>query len=151
VEGGITIVVVGAAAVVVVVGGAPRCVPPVHATDASETVTRRAAALVGRTIGNLSHGLNTGREAHQRRLLGPRRRDVDLLRGVVHVHVQAQQLSGEGRVVSGPKSEAGTRTVSLLAIVIDALKQQLSEFAEPGPDGVVFTGPRRTAPPRGAL
>jgi hypothetical protein len=83
-----------------------------------------------------------GREAHQRRLLGLRRRDVDLLRGVVHVHVQAQQLSGEGRVVSGPKSEAGTRTVSLLAIVIDALKQQLSEFAEPGPDGVVFTGPR---------
>ncbi len=81
-------------------------------------------------------GLRTGE------LLGLRRRDVDLLRAIVHVRVQAQQVIGQGRIVGGPKSEAGSRTVTLPKTTLAALEEHLGTFAQPGPDGVVFTAPQ---------
>ncbi|MDQ1414707.1 MAG: hypothetical protein QOF81_320, partial [Acidimicrobiaceae bacterium] len=74
--------------------------------------------------------------------LGLRRCDLDFLRGVVHVREEAQQIVGQGRVVSGPKSEAGRRPVAMPKTVMLALEEHLREFAQPGADGVVFTAPR---------
>jgi hypothetical protein len=53
-----------------------------------------------------------------------------------------QQVVGEGRIVTGPKSEAGPRTVSLPKVVVEALEKHLASYGQPGEDGVLFTGPR---------
>jgi integrase len=81
-------------------------------------------------------GLRTGE------LLGLRRCDVDLESGRLTVLVQAQQIVGEGRIVKGPKSEAGQRTVSLPKVVAEALEKHLASYGQPGAAGVLFTGPR---------
>ncbi len=81
-------------------------------------------------------GLRTGE------LLGLRRCDVDLENARLTVLVQAQQIVGEGRIVTGPKSEAGQRTVSLPQVVVEALEKHLASYGQPGQAGVLFTGPR---------
>lgn len=84
-------------------------------------------------------GLRTGE------MLGLRRLDVDVLRGEVHVRAQAQQVTGAGRVMSAPKTDAGRRTVALPRVVVEALEEHLSRFGQPGAEGAVFTS-RRGAP-----
>lgn len=81
-------------------------------------------------------GLRTGE------LLGLRRSDVDLENRRLTVLVQAQQIIGEGRIVTGPKSEAGQRTVSLPKVVVEALEKHLASHGQPGDGGVLFTGPQ---------
>jgi integrase len=81
-------------------------------------------------------GLRTGE------LLGLRRCDVDLDDARLTVLVQAQQVVGQGRIVTGPKSDAGQRTVSLPKIVVEALEKHLASYGQPGEAGVLFTGPR---------
>jgi len=73
--------------------------------------------------------------------LGLRRSDVDLLHAEVHVRVQAQQVTGKGRVVKEPKSDAGVRTVVVPSVVVQALDDHLAVYAQRGPEGVVFTSP----------
>jgi len=80
-------------------------------------------------------GLRTG-EA-----LGLRRCDVDLLHAEVHVRHQAQEIAGSGRVVLGPKSEAGRRSVAHPGLVVEALEQQLATGADADPEAPLFTGP----------
>ncbi len=70
----------------------------------ADAITPRLRALV---IVAGFVGLRTGE------LLGLRRCDVDLYNRRLTVLVQAQQIVGKGRIVTGPKSEAGQRTVSL--------------------------------------
>jgi integrase len=81
-------------------------------------------------------GLRTGE------LLGLRRCDVDIENARLTVLVQAQQVVGQGRIVTGPKSEAGQRTVSLPKVVVEALEKHLANYGQPGEAGVLFTGPR---------
>ena len=81
-------------------------------------------------------GLRTGE------LLGLRRIDLDLAQGLVHVRVQAQEVAGSGRIVTGPKSEAGRRTVALPSALIEIIKEHLVTFAQPDHEGFLFTGPR---------
>lgn len=47
-----------------------------------------------------------------------------------------------GRIVTGPKSEAGQRTVSLPKVPLEALEKHLANYGQPGDAGVLFTGPR---------
>lgn len=75
-------------------------------------------------------------------LLGLRRGDLDIENARLTVLVQAQQVVGEGRIVTDPKSEAGQRTVSLPKVVIDALEKHLVSYGQPGEGGVLFTDPR---------
>ena len=75
-------------------------------------------------------------------LLGLRRCDVNLDDASLTVLVQAQQVIGIGRIVTGPKSEAGQRTVSLPKVVVEALEKHLASYGQPGESGVLFTGPR---------
>jgi integrase len=79
-------------------------------------------------------GLRTGE------LLGLRRRDVDLLHSVIHVRVQAQEVATHGRLLSGPKSEAGQRTVVVPKALHGAIEEHLDRFAQLGLDGAIFTG-----------
>jgi len=81
-------------------------------------------------------GLRTGE------LLGLRRCDVDLENARLTVLVQAQQVVGQGRIVTGPKSEAGQRTVGLPKVVVEALEKHLASYGQPGDGGVLFTVPR---------
>lgn len=81
-------------------------------------------------------GLRTGE------LLGLRRCDVDIENARLTVLVQAQQVVGQGRIVTGPKSEAGQRTVSLPKVVVESLEKHLASYGQPGEAGVLFTGPR---------
>ena len=75
----------------------------------ADAITPRLRALV---IVAGFVGLRTGE------LLGLRRGDVDLEAARLTVLVQAQQVVGQGRIVTGPKSEAGQRTVSLPKVVV---------------------------------
>jgi integrase len=108
----------------------------------AEAITPRLRALV---IVAGFVGLRTGE------LLGLRRCDVDLANARLTVLVQALQIVGEGRVVTGPKSEAGQRTVSLPKVVIEALEKHVASYGQPGDAGVVFTGPRGEPITRAAL
>lgn len=80
-------------------------------------------------------GLRTGE------MLALTRGDVDLVHKTVRVRAGAQEITGQGRVVGDPKSEAGKRIVAIPQVVAEALDEHLATFAEPGARGVVFTGP----------
>lgn|GEM_PF-1818746 len=58
------------------------------------------------------------------------------------MRVQAQPITGAGRVVSPPKSEAGLRRVSIPTVVVEALEKHLASYGQPGEAGALFTGPR---------
>jgi integrase len=75
-------------------------------------------------------------------MLGLLRRDVDLFGRSVTVREPAHEVTGIGRVVSDPKSSAGARSVALPRIVVEHLAHHMSTWAQPGPDGVVFTALR---------
>jgi len=73
-------------------------------------------------------------------LVGLRVKRVDLLHGRVTVAEQMAEVNG--RLLPGPpKTEAGRRTVTLPAAAAVALAEHLAEFAEPGPEGLVFPAP----------
>lgn len=84
-------------------------------------------------------------------LLGLCRHHVDLLHAQVSVRQQAQEVTGTGRVVDGPKSEAGYRKVVVPRFVVDALDEHMAEYSQAGPDGLVFTGPEGGVLYRNAL
>ena len=53
------------------------------------------------------------------------------------------RAEANGRLIPGPpKTEAGRRTVTLPATAAVALAEQLAEFAEPGPEVLVFPAPK---------
>src|SRR5215204_3859304 len=74
-------------------------------------------------------------------LVGLRRHHVDLAGARVQVVEQAAEVAGK-IIVSPPKTEAGRRVVTLPRIVVEALAEHLEEYAEPEPDGLVFTTPK---------
>lgn len=73
-------------------------------------------------------------------LLGLRRCDVDLRGGEISV-VQQRQLDRYGaHLVGPPKSDAGRRVLALPASLVADLRSHLEMYAQPGPEGYVFTG-----------
>jgi integrase len=55
------------------------------------------------------------------------------------VTVAEQVAEVNGQLIPGPpKTEAGRRTVTLPAVAAVALAEHLAEFADPGPEGLVF-------------
>lgn len=76
------------------------------------------------------------------KLAALRRRDVDLEALTVTVR-RAQAELQDGRLFDkAPKSEAGVRSVSFSAELLDAVMHHLEHFAAPGRDGHVFVGPQ---------
>jgi integrase len=66
-----------------------------------------------------------------------RRQDVDLDRAVLDIRRGVVGLKG-GRLVGTPKSDAGTRTVSIPPHLIEPLREHLAEHAQRGADGLLF-------------
>ena len=84
--------------------------------ELAEAIGPRLRCLV--LLGGFA-GMRTGE------LLGLQRRDIDPLHGTVTVERQVHELTGLGRVLTPPKSEAGRRTVALPAFALDALEDHL--------------------------
>ena len=78
-------------------------------------------------------------------LLGLQRRDIDPLHGTVTVARQAHEITGQGRILTPPKSEAGSRTEALPASVLESLVDHLATYVAAAPDSPVFT--RKTGLP----
>ena len=74
-------------------------------------------------------------------LVGLRVKRVDLLHGRVTVAEQVAEVNGQ-LIPGPPKTAAGRRTVTLPAVAAVALAEHLAEFAEPGPEGLVFPAPQ---------
>lgn len=98
--------------------------------ELADTIIPRLRALV--ILAGFG-GLRTGE------MLALTRADIDVMHKVVRVRAGAQEITGAGRVVGDPKSEAGKRTVTIPQVVAEALETHLATYAQPGPDGVVFT------------
>jgi len=108
-------------------------VEPVVILELAEAITPRLRALV--LLAGFG-GLRSGE------MLALTRADVDLVHKTVQVRASAAEITGAGRVVGGPKSEAGQRTVSLPGVAAAALDEHLSLYVATGAEGAVFTGKR---------
>ncbi|WP_021596240.1 tyrosine-type recombinase/integrase [Actinomadura welshii] len=71
-----------------------------------------------------------------------RRKHLDLDACVVRVAGSLAELDGGKLLEDTPKSRAGRRVVSIPPEIVPDLQAHLDEFAEDGPDGRVFVGPR---------
>lgn len=67
---------------------------------------------------------------------------LDLLHGTVTVAESVSELARGVRHVGPPKSDAGRRTVAVPAVILDELQQHVAQFAEHGPAGLMFVGPK---------
>ena len=106
--------------------------------DVADTIGPRYRALV---LVAAYGGLRRGE------LLALQRRHVNELHKTVTVEGQAQQISGQGRVIRKTKSDAGMRTVTLPAPIMAERIDHLADFGGAGIEGWVFTaekgGPMR--------
>jgi integrase len=75
-------------------------------------------------------------------LIALRRRDVQLDARVLVVRRRLAESRGGVMGEGPPKSVAGVRTVSLPDVLVPELRQHIDSYAEPGPDGLLFTGER---------
>lgn len=73
-------------------------------------------------------------------LFGLMRRHIDLLHGTVSVVQQRQQMPDGSIVFNPPKTHAGRRTITIPPPLLPELAAHLDEFAEPGPDSLIFLG-----------
>jgi integrase len=80
-------------------------------------------------------GLRTGD------FLGLERHDIDPLHGTVSVVRQAHEVTGQGRILTPPKSDAGRRIIALPTFVLRALEDHLRDSVGAAPDSPVFTRP----------
>jgi integrase len=71
-----------------------------------------------------------------------RREHLDLDASIVRVVGSLAELDGGKLLEDTPKSRAGRRVVSIPPEIIPDLQAHLDEFAEDGPNGRVFVGPR---------
>lgn len=71
-----------------------------------------------------------------------RRRDLDLAGRRVHVVGSVSEMRDGRRITGPPKSAAGVRRVSIPGFLVPVLVEHLTEFSEPGPDGLIFVGPK---------
>ena len=71
-----------------------------------------------------------------------RREALDLDAPTVTVLATAGHVNGYGWVVGPPKSAAGKRIVTIPAAILPDVRAHLDRYAEDGPQGRVFLGPR---------
>ncbi|MFE0625770.1 tyrosine-type recombinase/integrase [Streptomyces sp. NPDC058864] len=81
-------------------------------------------------------------------LVGLRRRDIDIDAGTIRVRRAVAELQSGQRLIKQPKSEAGARTVGIPAVIHAEVVSHLRIYAETGPDGRVFKGPKGATPRR---
>jgi len=95
-----------------------------------------------------------GSGMRQGEIMGLRWTDVDLEKGLLRVERSLEETRATGLRFKPPKTKAGTRTISLPASVVDALKahrkRQLEQrlalgLGKPDKDALVFCGPEGEA------
>ena len=106
-------------------------IPEVYAVADAIEPRYRALVLLG-TFASMRLG----------ELAALRRAAVDLEAAIVTVSRSLAELKGGRLVTKKPKSAAGVRRVALPEAVLPDLRWHLDRFAEPGPQGLVFVGPR---------
>ena len=77
----------------------------------------------------------------QGELFALRRRDVDLLHGVITVRCKRLRLASGEVIEDDPKTEAGKRRVALPAPLVAELERHLDAHAGTRPDAFAFTSP----------
>jgi integrase len=77
-------------------------------------------------------------------LVGLRRHRIDFGAGTVRVVEQVAQPDASTFVTGPPKTDAGVRTVTLPAQVMNALRNQVEDYAVPGKTGLMFPSPSGT-------
>jgi len=70
-------------------------------------------------------------------LAGLRRSDIGTTDGIIRVTRKLGEVNGT-LAFGPPKSRAGHRTVGIPTFVVEALTRHLDQYAEKGPDGLVF-------------
>jgi integrase len=75
-------------------------------------------------------------------LAGLRRGSIDLTACEIRIIEALIQPEKGGLRFDTPKSRAGKRTVAFPEEIADEIRWHLERFAEPGPNGLVFTGPK---------
>ena len=75
-------------------------------------------------------------------LLGLQRRHLDFGEAAVRVEQQAIELEDGTRIVTGPKTEAGRRTVAIPANIMATLEQHVDRFTAESAEAWVFVGER---------
>jgi integrase len=75
-------------------------------------------------------------------LAGLRRESIDLVACEIRIAEALIQPDKGGLRFDTPKSRAGKRTVAFPEEVADEIRWHLERFAEPGPRGLVFVGPK---------
>ncbi|SET39338.1 site-specific integrase [Geodermatophilus poikilotrophus] len=71
-----------------------------------------------------------------------RREHLDLETGIVNVRSAVVDVIGQKRSYGPPKSAAGRRTVAIPPHIIGDLEHHLAVYAQSGPQGLVFVGPK---------
>jgi len=66
-------------------------------------------------------------------------RHLDLLHRTVRIEGQYEELSDGTLVLGPPKTDAGRRTITMPAFVVDELADHMRRYVGPEPDAVVFT------------
>lgn len=66
-----------------------------------------------------------------------RRKDIDLVKGVIHIRRGAVRVDGE-IIIGTPKSDAGTRDVSMPPHLIPQMKEHLRKNISGGKEGLLF-------------
>ncbi len=70
------------------------------------------------------------------------REQLDLLHATVTVSASLSELPGGIRHIGPPKSEAGMRVVAIPKAIVAELTEHVALYSEPGPGGLVFSGPK---------
>ena len=70
---------------------------------------------------------------------------------MLHVARALAELNSGVRRMKGPKSSAGKRKVALPAAILPEIREHLARYAEDGPNGRLFIGPRGATPRRSSF
>jgi integrase len=70
---------------------------------------------------------------------------------VLRVSRALAELNSGTRKLKGPKSTAGKRTVALPAALLPEIREHLDRYAEAGPHGRLFIGPKKASPRRSSF
>lgn len=71
-----------------------------------------------------------------------RRKHIDISAGLIRVEATVAELASGALVTGPPKSLAGIRWITIPPFLLADVAEHLDEFTGPGPDALVFTGPK---------